>query len=175
MSRRRPALERFADAAAALGIEVAAVRYPSGTRTAEDAAAAIGCDVAQIVKSLVFAATPVDGSGPPAGLPADPAGTGVVLVLTSGAHRVDTDRVGRHLGVVLSRADPETARAATGFAIGGTPPFGHPRPLPTVLDRALLDHEVVFAAAGTPDACFPIDPHRLLAVTRAEVLEVAPA
>ncbi|RMH68178.1 MAG: YbaK/EbsC family protein [Actinomyces sp.] len=172
MSRRRPALERFADAAAALGVEVSAVRYPSGTRTAQDAAAAIGCDVAQIVKSLVFAATPVDGSA----LPADAATpAGVVLVLTSGAHRVDTDRVGRHLGVELSRADPETARAATGFAIGGTPPFGHPRPLPTVLDRALLDHEVVYAAAGTPDACFPIDPHRLLAVTGAEVLEVAAA
>ncbi len=174
----KPAVRRFVEAAAALGVEVEPVHYPAGTRTAEQAAAAIGCDVAQIVKSLVFGIAPVapgGQTGPPAGSATGdvPPADGVVLVLTSGAHRVDTDALGRHLGVRLVRADPESARAATGFAIGGTPPFGHRQRLVTILDRHLLDHPVVYAAAGTPDTCFAIEPRRLLEVTGAEVREVA--
>ena len=126
------------------------VRYPAGTRTAADAAAAVGCDVGQIVKSLVFA-TP----------------TKLVLALTSGANQVDTDRLGELVGEEISLAEPEAVRAATGFAIGGTPPFGHFNPLPTWIDEDLLVYDAVWAAAGTPDSCFPIAPDHLAGVTEA--------
>lgn len=142
--------ERFLAAAAAVGVEVDAVVYPDGTRTAADAAAAVGCDVRQIVKSLVV----VGPDGP-------------ALALTAGHHRVDLDRLAELLGGPVEMADAATVREATGFAIGGTPPFGHPHPLPTLLDESLLEHDVVHAAAGTPDSCFPIAPERLLAVTGA--------
>ncbi|MCY4136046.1 MAG: YbaK/EbsC family protein [bacterium] len=143
-------LERFRAAAEELGVQVEPVRYPAGTRTAADAAAAVGCDVGQIIKSLVFA-TP----------------TKLVLALTSGANQVDTDRLGEMAGDEISLADPDTVRAATGFAIGGTPPFGHHTPLPTWIDEDLLAYDTVWAAAGTPDSCFPIAPARLVAATGA--------
>ena len=138
--------DRFAAAAAALGVRPDVRRFPEGTKTAEDAARAIGCDVAQIVKSLVFVA----GGRP-------------VLALTSGAHRVDTEKLATLAGAAASRrATPEEVREATGFAIGGTPPFGHPSPLPTFVDRDLLGFDTVWAAAGTPDAVFPLRPEDLL-------------
>ncbi len=143
-------LERFRAAAEELGVPVEPVRYPAGTRTAADAAAAVGCDVGQIVKSLVFA-TP----------------TKLVLALTSGANQVDTDRLGELAGEEIGLADPEAVRAATGFAIGGTPPFGHLNPLPTWIDEDLLAYDTVWAAAGTPDSCFPIAPAQLVAATGA--------
>ena len=119
--------------------------YPAGTRTARDAAAAIGCEVAQIVKSLVFIAD-----------------DGPVLALVSGANRLDVAKLGAALGAgSVRKADADEVRAATGFAIGGTPPFGHPVLLSTVVDQDLLEHDVVWAAAGTPDACFPIPSARL--------------
>ncbi|HEX5613775.1 MAG TPA: YbaK/EbsC family protein [Acidimicrobiia bacterium] len=143
--------QRFAAAAAALGIDVVVRRYPEGTRTAADAAAAIGCDVGQIVKSLVFV---VDGS--------------VVLALTSGAHRVDPSALAAAFGGSEARpATADEARAATGFAIGGTPPFGHPAPVPTVVDPHLGVYDVVWAAAGAPDAVFPIAPADLVRVAAA--------
>jgi len=143
-------LERFRAAAEELGVSVAPVRYPQGTRTAADAAAAVGCDVGQIVKSLVFA-TP----------------TRLVLALTSGANQVDTDRLGELAGEQISLADPEAVRAATGYAIGGTPPFGHLNPLPAWIDQDLLAYDTVWAAAGTPDSCFPIAPAQLIAAAGA--------
>lgn len=110
------ATDRFRRAAARLGIELDVVRYPEGTRTAEDAARAIGCTVGQIVDSLVFVAVAADGSEEP------------VLALTSGANRVDTDALARlHGARRVRKADADEVGAATGFAIGGTPPFGHPR------------------------------------------------
>lgn len=150
------ARSRFQAAASDLGVEVDPIRYPREIRTAVDAAAAIGCDVGEIVKSLVFA-TP----------------DGVVLALTSGANRVDTSSLGRDVGATIERADAETVRAATGFSIGGTPPFGHPTPLPTYVDRDLLEHETVWAAAGAPDSVFPISPHRLIEVTNGVVTDLA--
>ena len=150
------ATDRFR-AAAPDDLPIDVHRYPAGTRTAADAAAAIGCDVAQIVKSLVFMA---DGRA--------------ALVLTSGANRVDTDTVARLLGVDhVGKADADQVRAATGYAIGGTPPFGHPKPLPTLVDEDLLGHDVVWAAAGTPDSVFPLDPARLVDLTGGTVAEVA--
>jgi len=130
--------------------------YPEGTRTADDAARAIGCEVGAIVKSLVFVVE----------------GVGAVLALTSGANRVDESALGEHFGGAARRAKPDEARDATGYAIGGTPPFGHPAPIPAVCDPALLDYDEVWAAAGTPSTVFPIAPDRLLELTRASVIDV---
>jgi len=143
------ALTRFTRAAELAGIEVRPVRYPEGTRTAVDAAAAIGCDVGQIVKSLVC-------TGP----------DGAVLALTAGHNRVDLPRLGEIVGGAVRMATAEEARAATGYSIGGTPPFGHTEAIPTVVDPDLLGHTTVYGAAGTPDSCFPITPDQLLAATR---------
>ncbi len=131
--------ERFAAAAAAMGLDIDVRRFPQGTRTAVEAAAAVGCELGQIVKSLVF-----ECDGEP------------VLVLTSGANRVDTAALGRILGGLVTKADADTVRRATGFAIGGTPPFGHALPLRTVVDASLLKYDHVWAAAGTPDTVFEI-------------------
>jgi prolyl-tRNA editing enzyme YbaK/EbsC (Cys-tRNA(Pro) deacylase) len=115
----------------------------------------VGCEVGQIVKSLVFVA-----DGRP------------FLALTSGANRADPDRLAAILGAAaVRRATPEEAREATGFAIGGTPPFGHPRPLRVVVDRDLLGHDVLWAAAGTPDAVFPLTPEQLVRTSGGEVAD----
>jgi prolyl-tRNA editing enzyme YbaK/EbsC (Cys-tRNA(Pro) deacylase) len=147
------AIDRFTTAARAVQLQPEVRRFPEGTKTAADAARAIGCEVAQIVKSLVFTA---DGAP--------------LLALTSGANRADTDRLATLAGAAeVRRATPEEARAATGFAVGGTPPFGHPRRLRTLCDEDLLAYEVVWAAAGTPDSVFPLSPAELLRCTGAEV------
>lgn len=148
--------ERFRAAAEELGVPVEPVRYPEGTRTAADAAAAASCEVGQIVKSLVFAAP-----------------TKLVLALTSGANQVDTDRLGELVGEEISLADPEAVRAATGFVIGRTPPFGHLKPLATWIDGDLLAYDTVWAAAGTPDSCFPIAPAQLVSATGATSADFA--
>jgi prolyl-tRNA editing enzyme YbaK/EbsC (Cys-tRNA(Pro) deacylase) len=127
------------------------VEFPDGVHTAAQAAAAIGCDVAQIVKSLVF----LRGDAP-------------LLVLCSGANTVDEAA----LGVTKARAD--VVRAATGTPIGGVTPYGHPAPLPTILDEDLLGHDVVWAAAGTPRHVFPLSPVELLERTGATAQRVAP-
>lgn len=144
------ATERFTAAAADLGVDVATVRYPEGTRTAVDAATAIGCEVGQIVKSLVFVALDMDGETP-------------VLALTSGDRRVDTAALANALGVdTVRKASADEVRTATGFAIGGTPPFGHVTTLRTVVDPHLLDHDEVWAAAGTPTDVFRLSPADLV-------------
>ena len=154
---RVEAMNRFVDAMQAAGVTIDVTQYPDGTRTAADAAAAIGCDVAAIVKSLVFV---VDGVGP-------------VLALTSGANRVDPARLGATTSAARPRqAKADEARDATGYAIGGTPPFGHPAPVPTVCDPTLLTFAEVWAAAGTPDTVFPLSPDRLLELSGAEVVDV---
>jgi prolyl-tRNA editing enzyme YbaK/EbsC (Cys-tRNA(Pro) deacylase) len=146
------AIERFIDAASRLGIEPRIRRFPAGTKTAGDAARAIGCDVAQIVKSLVFMADDRP-----------------VIAFTSGANRVDATKLAAVAGAAVARkATPEEARAATGFAVGGTPPFGHPAPLPTYLDPDLLAFQEVWAAAGTPDSVFPLTPSDLIRAAEAE-------
>jgi prolyl-tRNA editing enzyme YbaK/EbsC (Cys-tRNA(Pro) deacylase) len=140
------AAERFSEAATALGLTPDIRRFPEGTRTAGDAARAIGCDVAQIVKSLVFIA---DGAP--------------VLALTSGRNRVDPVRLSAECGASSARrATADEARAATGYAIGGTPPFGHIQQLRCFVDPDLLTFDVVWAAAGTPDGVFPLSPRDLL-------------
>jgi Cys-tRNA(Pro) deacylase len=141
-----PNVGRVVAAARAAGLQISVQRFPEGTRTAADAARAVGCDVAQIVKSLVFVA----GEGP-------------VLALVSGANRVDLDRLAAAVGADSARrADGDEARRATGFAVGGVPPFGHDGRVTVVVDRDLLGHERLWAAAGMPDAVFSIAPDDLL-------------
>jgi prolyl-tRNA editing enzyme YbaK/EbsC (Cys-tRNA(Pro) deacylase) len=138
------------------GLELAVREFPDGTRTAADAARAIGCQVDQIVKSLVFVAD-----------------NEPVLVLTSGGNRVDVVKVGRQRdAATVRKADAQEVRAATGYAIGGTPPFGHARDLPVLIDRHLTGFEVVWAAAGTPRHVFPVAPGDLVAATGGRVADV---
>jgi prolyl-tRNA editing enzyme YbaK/EbsC (Cys-tRNA(Pro) deacylase) len=146
-----PAVERFVAAAADLGLTPDVKTFPKDTRTAQQAADALGCELGQIVKSLIFKA-----------------GDDLVLVLTSGVNRVDESKAAPLFGVdKLGKANAEDARAATGFAIGGIPPFGHPTPLCTVIDTDLLGWETVWAAAGAPDAVFQIEPGALAEITNA--------
>ena len=140
------ALERFVEAARGHGLEPEVRRFPEGTKTAKDAARAIGCDVAQIVKSLVFTADDRP-----------------VLALTSGRNRVDTDALAELVGAgAVRRASPDEAREATGFAVGGTPPFGHIERIRTFIDPDLLGFDEVWAAAGTSDSVFPLSPNDLV-------------
>ena len=156
VGRVSKAIERFLDSARVLGHPVEVRRFSEGTKTAPDAAGAIGCEVAQIVKSLVFLAD------------AEP-----VLALTSGANRVDVRRLADLAGASgARRANPEEARAATGFAVGGTPPFTT-NPVRTFVDETLLGFDTVWAAAGTPDSVFPIAPDDLVRLSGGTVAAFA--
>jgi prolyl-tRNA editing enzyme YbaK/EbsC (Cys-tRNA(Pro) deacylase) len=132
--------------------------FPAGTRTATDAARAVGCEVGQIVKSLVFVA-----GGKP------------VVALVSGANRVDEKRLGAVAGDPVVKADAEIARSATGYSIGGVPPFGHATEVPIFMDRDLLGYEVVWAAAGRPDSVFEIEPGRLRELSGATLVDLKSA
>jgi prolyl-tRNA editing enzyme YbaK/EbsC (Cys-tRNA(Pro) deacylase) len=152
-----PNLARVVAAAATAGLSIEIRRFPEGTRTAADAARAVGCNVAQIVKSLVFVA---DGDA--------------VIALVSGADRLDPARLAAALGAtVVRRADGDEARAATGFAIGGVPPIGHARSMTILMDERLLAHDLVWAAAGLPDAVFKAPPRELQAAAGARVAALA--
>lgn len=151
------AVERFVGRAATLGIRPDVREFPDGTRTAVDAANAVGCEVGAIVKSLVFIADDRP-----------------VLVLTSGANRVDEQRLAAALGVGrVRKADADEVRAATGYAIGGTPPFGHDTEVPVLIDPALLAFPMVWAAAGTPRTVFPLAPDELVRASGAREADVA--
>jgi prolyl-tRNA editing enzyme YbaK/EbsC (Cys-tRNA(Pro) deacylase) len=144
--------DRLAACARELGIEVHLQRLEDSTRTVKDAAAAVGCDEAEIAKSIVFVA---DG---------DP-----VVCVASGLHRVDIEKVAEALDVAeVRQAAADEVRAATGFAIGGVPPFGHD--LPVLFDEALLHHERVWAAAGDPHSLFEVDPRELARCIKARVV-----
>jgi len=157
MSELPASAQRVQDAASALGLEIAVREMTEPTRTAEEAAAACGVTVGQIVKSLVF-------SGAASGKP--------YLLLVSGSNRVNETAVAEHLGEELKRPDGRTVRDLTGYAIGGIPPFGHATPLATYMDRDLLQYDVIWAAAGTPKAVFRTEPQKLRDATGAAVIEV---
>jgi len=145
------------DAGRALGLEVDVRQFPDGTRSAADAARAIGVELGQIVKSLVFI---VDGEP--------------VVALMSGANRLDEAQLARAAGGERAwRADATAVREATGFPVGGVPPFGHRRPLPTFVDEDLLGYDELWAAAGTPSHNFAIAPESLVRVTGGRVCELA--
>lgn len=157
MTTEHPSISRFRDEHAARGGTGEIVVLPDAVHTAALAAAALGCEVGAIANSLLF-----DAAGTP------------VLVLTSGAHRVDTVKVAATIGVArLDRATPEFVRQHTGQVIGGVSPIAHPSPVPTYLDSWLRRYDVVWAAAGHPSAVFATTYDELATMTGATEIEVA--
>jgi prolyl-tRNA editing enzyme YbaK/EbsC (Cys-tRNA(Pro) deacylase) len=143
---------RVQAALTAAGVDARIEEFPSSTRTAAEAAATVGTSVGQIVKSLVFLA----GGSP-------------VMALVSGVNRLDTQRLAELSGTDIGKADADAVRQATGYSIGGVPPIGFPAPIPTFIDRDLLQYDVVWAAAGTPRHVFPIAPNELVRITGGRV------
>jgi len=144
---------RFLDNISPLTVDV--TEMPESTHTAVEAAQAVGAGVEAIVKSLVFLAD---------GVP--------LLVLASGPTRVNVDALGQRLGVTLEKADADTVKAHTGYSIGGVPPFGHISPLATVMDEDFMDLDVLWAAAGSAKAVFPLSPEKLLEYSGATLVRV---
>jgi len=153
----KPSARKVQDALAAAGFSNQVVELPDSTRTAAEAAQAVGCTVGQIAKSLVFRARET-GRG--------------VLVIASGEHRVDEALVAAALGEPVGKADADFVRDCTGFAIGGVPPVGHPG-LPTLVDEALLGYAEIWAAAGHPRAVFRLTPRELVGMTGGRVVRLA--
>jgi prolyl-tRNA editing enzyme YbaK/EbsC (Cys-tRNA(Pro) deacylase) len=154
-------MARVARAAKDAGLEIRILKMAQSTRTAQEAAEAAGCDVSQIVKSLVFENTSTKK---------------LELMLVSGAHNADMDYISMHYGLSFARCDVRRVRDETGFAIGGVSPIGHLNPIRIYMDRTLLDHAEVWAAAGRPDSVFSVDPKALATAIGAEPIDVrAPA
>ncbi len=157
MGEVHPNVARVVEAARERGIVIGTQRFPEGTRTAADAAEAIGVDVGQIVKSLIFAA---DGE--------------IVVAYVSGCNQVDERKLAAAAGAsTCDRADADAVRAATGFPIGGVPPFGHATPLRVFIDPDLMRFDEVWAAAGTWNDVFPIEPKRLAEVSGGVIVDLA--
>jgi Cys-tRNA(Pro) deacylase len=153
-----PSARKVADAALGRGLTIEVVEFDETTRTAPDAANAIGCQVAQIVKSLIFVA-----NGEP------------VVALVSGANRLDERKLAALRGIgrkKVKRPDADTAKTITGFSIGGVPPFGHASALPVYVDQDLTRFDVVWAAAGTPFAVFAITPDDLVQASHGTVVDL---
>ena len=157
MSLLPPSAQKVQNAATALGLDIVVIEMAQPTRTAEEAAAACGVTVGQIVKSLVFL-------GAKSGKP--------YLLLVSGANRVDEKEVAAHLGEKLIRPNADAVRTLTGYAIGGIPPLGHDAPLATYMDRDLLQYDTIWAAAGTPKAVFRTEPALLRDAAEAIVIDL---
>lgn len=152
-----PTVRRVVDAAKRLGLDIAITAFPEGTRTAVDAANAVGCDVGQIVKSLAFA---VDGE--------------VVMAYVSGRNQLDERKLAAAAGgQKCERVNADRVREVTGYAIGGVPPFGHATVLRLFVDRDLLGYPLLWAAAGTPRDVFSVTPNSLVAATGAKVSDLA--
>jgi len=150
--------QKVQDALARLGFPMQVIELPASTRTAVEAAQAVGCDVGQIVKSLIF-------KGRDSGRP--------LLILASGSNRVDLEKAAAAVGEALDKADADFVRQHTGFAIGGVPPVGHTEALDTYIDIDLLQYPQVWAAAGTPNAVFCLTPSDLERVTGGRVVTIA--
>lgn len=149
--------QKVAEALVQQGIPQRVVELPASTRTAAEAAQAIGCQVGQIAKSLVF-------QGQQSGR--------AILVIASGANRVDEAKVAQALGEKIVKADADFVRQHTGYAIGGVPPVGHSEPLPIYIDQDLLTYQELWAAAGTPNAVFCLTPEELITLTQGQVLAI---
>ena len=154
----KPSAQRVQDALRAAGFSNEVIELPDSARTAAEAAAAVGCEVAQIVKSLLFEARPSGRA---------------VLVAASGSHRVDEKAVAAVLGEAIARASADFVREQTGFAIGGVPPIGHAQPVVSVVDEALLQYGRIWAAAGHPHAVFSLTPQELVRMTGGQVARIA--
>jgi prolyl-tRNA editing enzyme YbaK/EbsC (Cys-tRNA(Pro) deacylase) len=151
-----PTAQRVAALLAAANVQTTVVEFAESTRSAAEAAAAIGTLVAQIVKSLVF----MSGDAP-------------ILALVSGTNRLDPVRLARWTEAPPRRATADEVRDVTGFAIGGVPPIGHTRPLTPFIDRDLMQYDVLYAAAGTPHAVFAITPDELVRITGGQIIDLA--
>jgi len=157
MSTLSPSAQKIQNLLNELGYEYTVVEHAESTRTAQEAADRAGCELAQIVKSLIF-------RGKTSGKP--------ILVLTSGANRVDEKRISGYAGEAISRADADFVRSVTGFAIGGVPPIGHNQLMETYLDEDFLPFKTIWAAAGTPNAIFELKTDDLQKMTGGTVTQV---
>jgi prolyl-tRNA editing enzyme YbaK/EbsC (Cys-tRNA(Pro) deacylase) len=151
------ATERVQSALDAAGIEARIIELAASARTAAEAAAAVGCSVAQIAKSLVFRGA---------------ASGDAILVIASGTNRVNEKKIAEHAGEAIAKADADFVRERTGYAIGGIPPAGHASPLRTFIDRDLLQYDRIWAAAGTPHAVMELTPAQLTNLVPAPVVEI---
>lgn len=149
--------QKIQDQIKSLGYDYTVIEHTDSTRTAQEAADRAGCELGQIVKSLIF-------KGKDSGKP--------ILVLTSGANRVDEKRISEYAGETIARADADFVRAVTGFAIGGVPPFGHVQKIDTYFDEDFLKYETIWAAAGTPNAIFEVKTADLQKMTDAKIVRV---
>ncbi len=152
-----PSAQKIQDLINSLGFAYTVIEHAESTRTAQEAAERAGCELGQIVKSLIF-------RGKTSGKP--------VLVLTSGANRVDEKRIAEYAGEAIGRADADFVRAATGFAIGGIPPVGHKEKMETYIDEDFLQYPTVWAAAGTPNAIFELKTDDLKKMTAGKIAKV---
>ena len=153
-----PSAQKVQNALAKLGLSLQVVELPASTRTAVEAAQAIGCQVGQIVKSLVFRAKRSERP---------------ILVIASGANRVDEKKVEALIGEPLGKADADFVRQRTGFVIGGVPPLGHAEKIETFVDQDLLQYGEIWAAAGTPNAVFRLAPGDLIKMTGSRAVDIA--
>jgi prolyl-tRNA editing enzyme YbaK/EbsC (Cys-tRNA(Pro) deacylase) len=149
--------QRVQDLLTARGFRGTVIEFAESTRTSQEAADRAGCTLGQITKSMIF-------MGKSTRKP--------ILVLTSGANRVDEKRIGEYSGEPVARADPDFVRNATGFAIGGVPPLGHTQTMETYLDEDLLQYATIWAAAGTPKAIFELTPEDLQQMTGGKTVRV---
>ena len=152
-----PSAQKIQEQIKSLGYDYTVIEHAESTRTAQEAAYRAGCELGQIVKSLIFRGK--ESSKP-------------ILVLTSGANRVDEKRIAEYAGEAIGRADADFVRAVTGFAIGGVPPFGHLQKLETYFDEDFLQYDTIWAAAGTPNAIFEVKTSDLQKMTDAKIARV---
>ena len=152
-----PSAQKVQDQIKSLGYDYTVIEHSESTRTAQEAADRAGCELGQIVKSLIFKGKSSDKP---------------ILVLTSGANRVDEKRISEYAGEAIGRADADFVRAVTGFAIGGVPPVGHSQKMETYLDEDFLQFETIWAAAGTPNAIFELKTSDLQRMTGGKVVRV---
>jgi prolyl-tRNA editing enzyme YbaK/EbsC (Cys-tRNA(Pro) deacylase) len=152
------AARKVQEALAAKGLDCKVLEVPATTRTAQDAASAIGCRLEQIAKSLIFK---THGTKQP------------ILVIASGKNRVNEKRLAEHVGEPLAKADPDFVHKCTGFAIGGVPPLAHSQPLRTLIDQDLMALDEIWAAAGTPHAVFALTPAALVKITGGTCVQVS--
>ncbi len=155
MSNLSPSAQKIQELLTSLGYNYAVIEHVESTRTAQEAAQRAGCELGQIVKSLIF-------QGKTSGKP--------ILVLTSGANRVDEKRISEYTGEPIRRADADFVRTVSGYAIGGVPPIGHAQKMETYLDEDFLQYQVIWAAAGTPNAIFELTPSDLEKMTNGKTV-----
>ena len=157
MTQLSPSAQKVQDALRALGFDLTVIEHAESTRTAQEAADRVGVTLGQIVKSLIFKGKASDKP---------------ILVLTSGANRVDEKRISAYAGEKIGRADADFVRDVTGYAIGGVPPMAHVHKMETYLDEDLMQYDLIWAAAGTPNAVFELTPDDLQKMTQGKVVGV---